>query len=111
MGIARMPLFKTDVVHFDIFAGAGANKTAVTLKSATQDGKLEKDVSLTAAGGASLALGFKKFFVIFEGGYELNKLDSLSRSGTLNNNVGTIDLSGSYFFLGLMFEGIPVFTK
>ncbi|WP_413578136.1 hypothetical protein ACLVWU_06295 [Bdellovibrio sp. HCB290] len=111
MGVARIPLVKSDVVRFDLFAGVGASKSSYTIKSASQDGKLEKDVSPIAAAGASVAVGYKKFFLFFEGGYESNKLDDLSSSGTINTNVKSIDLSGSYLLMGLMFDGIPIFSK
>jgi hypothetical protein len=111
MGIARVPLLKTDYLHFDVFAGAGVNNSTYTEKTASQDGKLEKSASPVLAAGASLALGFKQYFVFFEGGYESNKLDDMKRSGNLNSNVNSIDLSGSYFLVGLMFDGIPIFSK
>ncbi|WP_413587095.1 hypothetical protein [Bdellovibrio sp. HCB274] len=111
MGVARVPLVKSDVVRFDLFAGIGANKSTYTIKSAAQDGKLEKEVSPWAAAGASVAVGYKKFFLFVEGGYESNKLDDMTSSGTINNNVKSMDLSGSYVLLGLMFDGIPIFSK
>lgn len=111
MGIARVPLIRSDFMHFDVFVGAGANKSTYTEKSATQDGKLEKSVSPLLAAGSSLALGYKKYFLFFEGGYESNKLESMTRSGNLDSNVNTIDLSGSYVMAGLMFYGIPIFSK
>jgi hypothetical protein len=111
MGIARVALIKSDFMHLDIFAGAGANKSAYTEKTAAQDGKLEQSVSPALAGGASLAFGYKKYFLFFEGGYESNKLDNMTRFGNLNSNVKTIDLSGSYALVGFMFDGIPIFSK
>jgi hypothetical protein len=111
MGIARVALIKSDFMHFDIFAGAGANKSTYTEKTATQDGKLEQGANPALSGGASLAFGYKKYFLFFEGGYESNKLDNMTRSGNLNGNVKTIDLSGSYVLVGLMFDGIPIFSK
>lgn len=111
MGVARVPLIKSDVVRFDLFAGAGVNRSSYTLKTASQDGKLEKDASLVWATGVSLALGYKQYFLVFEGGYENNKLDDMNRSGNLNSNVNTIDLSGSYILVALMFDGIPIFSR
>ncbi|NUN05864.1 MAG: hypothetical protein HUU57_08880 [Bdellovibrio sp.] len=111
MGVARVPLFKSDIVHFDIFAAGGVNKTTYTEKSATQDGFLESSASPTFAAGASVAVGYQKYFLFLEGGFESNKVESLTRSGTVTTNVNTIDLSGSYVLLGVMFDGIPVFSK
>jgi hypothetical protein len=111
IGVARVPLVKSDFIHFDLFAGAGAKKSAYAEKTASQDGKLEKDTSPVLMGGASIAFGSKKYFLFLEGGYESNKLENMTSSGNLNGNVKTMDLSGSYVDIGIMFEGIPIFTK
>lgn len=111
MGVVRVPLVKSDVVHFDIFAAGGVNKTTYTEKSATQDGKLENGASPTFATGASVAFGYKKYYLFFEGGFESNKVDNLTSSGNPSANISSLDLSGSYVLLGFMFDGIPVFSK
>lgn len=38
----------------------------------------------------------------------MNKIEKLEKSGTINDNVKTIDLTGSYLTIGLMFDGIPI---
>jgi len=111
MGIARVPFFKSDFVHMDIFVGAGVSASAFTLKTASQDGKLEKATTPNLAAGASLSFGYKKYFLTLEGGYESNKLEDFKRTGNINSNVTAMDLSGSYFLIGFMFDGIPIFTK
>ncbi|MNL88607.1 hypothetical protein D3C87_2184120 [compost metagenome] len=45
--------------------------------------------------------------MVFEGGIESNKVKDLKSSGTVNSSIDTLDLSGSYFSLGLMFDGVP----
>ena len=112
MAVARIPFYKNDIVHVDAFAGVGGSNTSYKIKTATQDGELEKKSSLFAtpyyAMGASVAVGYKQYFFIFEGGYESNKVDGFSKSGNINNNISTIDLSGSYVTIGFMFDGIPI---
>lgn len=112
MGVARLPFFKSDVVYADVFVGAGAAlSTNYTIKTASQDGKLTSGTTPVAAAGASLSLGFKQYYFMMEAGYEMNKLDKFTSSGTINGNVTAMDLSGSYFLIGFMFDGIPIFKK
>lgn len=109
LGVARIPFYKNDYVHLDVFAGVGANNMTYSIKTSSQDGKLEQSTIPTYAAGASAAFGFKKYFIFFEGGYESNLAKDLKSSGTINTNVTKIDLTGSYFVIGLMFDGIPIF--
>lgn len=111
LGVVRYPFVKTDVVHVDVFGGAGLASTALTLKTAGLDGKLEKSASLITAAGVSVAIGYKQFYLVLEGSYETNKVDALTKTGTLNDTVTTIDLTGTSFMIGLMFDGIPIFKK
>ena len=112
MGIARIPFYKNDVVHVDAFAGVGGSNTSYKIKTATQDGELEKKNSLFAtpyyAVGTSVAVGYKQYFFIIEVGYESNKVDGFTKSGNINNNISAIDMSGSYLTIGFMFDGIPI---
>ncbi|MGZ3770603.1 MAG: hypothetical protein ACXVCP_18035, partial [Bdellovibrio sp.] len=111
--LARFSVLKTDIVRVDVFGGFGGSNTTLTLKTATEDGMYTRKAATGwfatpyTAAGASLALGFKQFFVYFEGGVETNKVTGFERSGTLSNNIDTVDLSGSYFSIGLMFDGVP----
>ena len=65
---------------------------------------------MTTVGG-SVAFGYQGFFLVFEGGLETNKVKSLTRTGTVSNNVDTIDLSGTYASIGLMFDGVTARSK
>ena len=110
--VARYAFLKTDMVRLDAVIGVGGSNTTYTLKTATQDGGLSKTGSpfatLYSTAGVSLALGKGKFYFVLEGGLDSQKADKLDRSGTINNNVNEIDLSGAYFNIGLMFDGIPI---
>lgn len=113
--IARVPIYKSDYIRFDGVVGVGGSNTKYEIKTASQDGTLEKKgspfASLHSLAGLSFGLGKGQFYFVVEAGYDLNKVDGFERSGTVNNNVNTVDLSGGYFSLGLMFDGIPIFTK
>jgi len=113
--IARGSILKSDVLRIDAVVGAGGSNTKYDIKTASQDGSLEKNgtpfATVHALAGVSLALGKGKFYFVVEAGYEMNKVDGFTQSGTINNNVGKIDLSGTYATVGLMFDGIPVFNK
>lgn len=110
MGVARLPLVDGDVVKFDFVLGAGAATTELKLKTAGIDGSLEKKGSPVALAGATVGIGFKKFFFTVEGGYEYNKVSSL-KAKNMTSNVDSMDLSGGYLLVGLLFNDVPVFTK
>ncbi|KYG68086.1 hypothetical protein AZI87_02145 [Bdellovibrio bacteriovorus] len=111
--LARVPLFKTDLLYFDLYAGVGGSNTTLKVKTASQDGEFTRRASGDwvatpyAAAGASFAIGYKKFYLVFEGGYESNKVDGFTRTGSASTSIDTLDLSGGYFSLGLMFDGVP----
>jgi hypothetical protein len=115
--IARIPFLKTENVRLDVFGGVGGSNTTFKIKSATQDGELSRResndwlASLNTAVGGSVAIGAKNFYLVFEAGVESNKVDSFKRSGNINTNIQKVDLSGGYFTVGLMFDGITATTK
>ncbi len=110
--VARVPFVKTDIVRLDAFAGFGGSNTTLKVKTATQDGDFTKRASgdwlatpYTAVGG-SVAIGYKQFYFYVEGGMETNKVDGFKTSGITSSNINTLDLSGGYFTVGLMFDGL-----
>ncbi len=112
LAVARLLVKKTDSAYFDTFIAVGGTNTDFKINSATQDGELDKKNSFFAnpiyTAGASVAIGFKKVYFVIETGYEYNLVDKLKSSGTVNNNVDKINLSGGYVTVGLMFDGIPI---
>ena len=117
MLIARVPFMKSEIFRLDAFAGIGGTNTSFKITSASQNGELTSRGpdgwfgSPYAAAGVSAAIGYKQFYLVFEGGYESNKVSSFKRSGSVSNSIDTLDLSGSYFTVGLMFDGIPGSVK
>lgn len=111
LGIVRWPFFKNDNVYLDVFGGLGASKATYKIKSASAEGGLEQGTAPNYLAGASIAVGFKKFYFVVESGFEGNKLDHLDQSGNLNSTMTSIDMSGPYVLIGLMFDGIPIFKK
>jgi len=115
--IARVPFFKSNIIRLDAFGGVGGTNTTLKMKSAAQDGQLSrKDSSEWFASpytsyGASVAIGYKKFYAVIEAGFESNKVGKLKRTGTINDNIQTIDLSGSYVTVGFLFNGITPTKK
>ncbi len=112
LAVARLLVKKTDSTYFDTFIAVGGTNTNFKINSATQDGELDKKNNFFAnpiyTAGASVAVGFKKVYFVIETGYEYNLIDKLKSSGTVNNNVDKINLSGGYVTVGLMFDGIPI---
>ena len=37
----------------------------------------------------------------------LKKIDDFQKSGTVAGNINSVDLSGTYFMISLMFNGVP----
>jgi hypothetical protein len=111
--LARVPVVRTQVLKFDLFAGFGGNNTTFEIASAGENGQLTRKASSElwvaspeASAGASVGVGYRKFFLYVEGGYDLNRAHHLARTGTVGGSVGTIDLSGPYVLLGVLFDGI-----
>ncbi|MCC7403840.1 MAG: hypothetical protein IT288_05515 [Bdellovibrionales bacterium] len=117
LAVARFQIVKSSVFRLDVFAGAGGSNTTLKINSATQSGELSKrdDKEFVAAFasryGASIAAGYKGFYLFVEGGYESNKVDSLTRTGTLSSNISSIDMSGPYGFLGLLIDAPDITRK
>ncbi|HVK60026.1 MAG TPA: hypothetical protein VM432_00690 [Bdellovibrionales bacterium] len=111
--LARFPIVKLSWFRFDVFGAAGGSNTTFTIKTASQNGELTKResndwwLSPVFAYGGSVAFGYKWIFLAIESGFESNKVDGFKRVGTINDNVQAIDLSGQYFLVSLMFDGIP----
>lgn len=111
--VGRVPFLKSTFVRMDAFAGIGGSNTSLKIKTASQDGELSRKESKDwfgapcASYGASVGFGYKQFYFVVEGGMEMNKITNLKRTGNVNNNIETIDLSASYFTIGLLFDGVP----
>jgi hypothetical protein len=115
--IVRIPVIQSEFIRADVFGGAGGSNTTFTIKTATQSGELTRAkgndwfATPCTAFGASVGVGYKKLYLVAEAGMESNKITKLDRTGNVNSNVSSIDLSGSYLSLGLMFTGIPPHKK
>lgn len=117
MLVGRVPIVKTKLLRLDGFAGVGGTNTTLKINTADQAGQVSRSDagqwfgdSLSSFGG-SLALGYKYLYFIVEGGIETNKVGSLRRTGTVNENIEEIDLSGSFVSIGLLFDGVNVTRK
>ena len=58
----------------------------------------------TKRGGTSAAVGYKNFYLVVEGGQESNNVDPFKYSGNINSNIQSVDLSGAYVTVALMFD-------
>ncbi|HEY8272084.1 MAG TPA: hypothetical protein VIG33_14430 [Pseudobdellovibrionaceae bacterium] len=115
--LARIPFVKSSSVHVDVFAGFGGSNTTFKVKTASQDGEFTRKAvdgwyaSPYAAYGASVGVGYKHVFFVIEGGFETNKVDGFTRSGSASTNIETLALSGSYVSIGIMLDGVPGSVK
>jgi hypothetical protein len=115
--LARVPFFKSQFFRADVFAGVGGSNTRFKIKTASQDGQLLKAesndwyASPYASAGGSVGFGYKNFFLVLEGGIESNQVKDFKRKGNINSNVDEIDLSGSYFSVSILIDGLTGFKK
>jgi hypothetical protein len=115
--VARIPFVHTAIVRADVFGTVGGTNTSFKIRSLTQDGEYTRKGSDGWFGapvtsfGASVGAGYRGFYLVFEGGYESNKVKTLKQTGTLSGRVSEVDLSGGYFSVGLMFDGITATKK
>ncbi|XGC81996.1 hypothetical protein ACES2L_05800 [Bdellovibrio bacteriovorus] len=111
--MGRVPLVREGIFRVDAFAGFGGTNTTATIKSATQDGEYTRKEAEGwfstpyAAYGVSAGVGFKQVYLMFEGGMEVNKVSGFTRAGSVNASMDEVDLSGSYFTIGILLDGIP----
>jgi len=110
--MARVSLIQTKLLWLDVGGGIGGYNTQFEFKNTSQDGELSKS-SLSDFGaspmysfGASGGIGAKGFYLVGELGYERSRVTDLQASGSMPTNVQVMDLSGPYFMLGMMFDGL-----
>lgn len=107
--LLNFSIVKTDKFRFDAFTGFGMGSTTFGIKSSGQDGKLSNGESGPIGQiGVSMAFGQKVVFFKIEGGYEYNKVGSMTKTGTITNNITELDLSGSYFNVGILVDGLKL---
>ncbi|MDD4973488.1 MAG: hypothetical protein PHY93_04015 [Bacteriovorax sp.] len=115
--LARFPFIRSSFFRFDIFGGVGGNNTTLKISTAASNGELSRSATGDwfatpyYAAGSSIGFGFKSILLYAEGGYEANKVNKLQKTGTISSNISSLDLSGSYFMIGIMFDGIKGFQK
>lgn len=120
VGVARVSILKSPLVRADAFIALGGSNTSVSFKNATLDGSLTKRegsdwfASLRSMYGASAAIGHKNIYFVIEVGMDSNTVSSFKNTGSLNvglTGLQSIDLSGAYATVGLLFDGITASSK
>lgn len=107
--IGRVAFVKADTHYVDFLLGIGGASLAL-LKKGNTDSMLERTdySSRIFNAGFSAGIGYKRFFIFTEVGYEKNYVGPMERTqGTLAPIEG-VDLSGPYATVGIMIDGIPV---
>jgi hypothetical protein len=110
--VLRIPVMRRGMLKFDVFGAIGGTNSTFTMKTATVDGSLKKSNSGDYwvatpyyAAGSSVGIGFKKFYIFAEAGYENNRVNNFTSQGTIAD-IGTIDMSGPYLLVGVLFDGV-----
>lgn len=106
--VGRLPLADTPNVMFDLFAEWGGVNTTIDIRTTTVgSGTLKKSGAFYQRAGASVGFGSKDLKLYAEVGQEFNKLTGMELSGTLTTSVREVDLSGTYYSIGLIISGVP----
>ena len=108
LGIARVDLVSTPIVKVDVFGGAGTAATSMDIRTAAGDGNYSHAMgSVITQAGASVGMGWSNIYFLIEVGQEWNKIGDLGKTGVTASGLDTIDLSGTYLAVGLIFNGLP----
>jgi hypothetical protein len=104
----RIYLIESKILRFDIFGGAGGARAMVSSKKTLVEqsqGIRDNDLRFMQFAGGSLSLGYEKFMVLFEGGYEWARINGLSYySSNASPRLTMLDLNGPYVGLGVVFR-------
>jgi hypothetical protein len=108
--IVRFPILREDLLQFDLFGEAGASVSRIDVSTQSNgSGTFTKSFNPYERAGSSFGLGWSTFFIFVEGGYQWERLEAMSYSGSLTNSISSIDLSGTYAAAGFIISGIPGF--
>lgn len=110
--LGKLPVVDKDWAQVDLFVELGMANTSIDIKTLSSgNGTFKKDGSFYQRAGASLGLGTPSFKFFVEAGQEWNNVSDLSFSGTLANNISSVDLSGPYYAVGIIISGLPSWIK
>ena len=110
--VGRVPIIDQPSLIFDAFAELGAADTEFTVQTISS-GKavLKKDKNFYQRAGVSAGVGNPSIKLYVEAGQEWNKVDDLSASGTMTTTVTGVDLSGTFYAIGLIITDVPEWMK
>lgn len=110
--LTRIPIITQPAFLLDAFAELGAADTTFNAQTVSS-GKatIEKDKNFYQRAGASVGVGTSAIKLYAEVGQEWNNLKDLSSSGTLVTNIPSVDLSGTYYAIGLIISDVPEWLK
>lgn len=110
--LVRVPIVNNDWLLFDTFAEVGVANTKIDVQTISSGkGTFSKESGFYQRAGVSAGIGGPAIKFYLEAGQEWNNLSGMSFQGTLNQNVSSVDLTGSYYAFGLIFSGIPSWIK
>lgn len=114
--VTRINAIESKAVRLDAVAGVGWALTQLKTKISGVDGSYERgwggtDGSLVTFYGASIGFGWGGIYLVGEAGLENNKPGNLKRTGNASTTIESLDLSGAYINVGLLFNGKPSFIK
>lgn len=110
--VGRVPVVEKDGANLDVFAEIGLANTSIDVQTVSSGkGSWTNNAGPYGRAGVSVGLGWPTFKFFFEAGQEWNNLDKLSYTGTMTNNLSSVDFSGLYSAVGVIIYGIPSWIK
>lgn len=114
--LARILIIKSPVFRWDIFGGIGGSNTTLKYSSASHNGEYSKSkvadwyATPYYSFGSSFGIGFNSILLFGESGYESNKVKSFTTTGNVTS-LSELNMSGTYFMIGIMFDGVKGYKK
>ena len=106
--VFRAMLIEQDFFRADIYGGGGPTWASLTTRKSGVESSYELapfDMRWMFSAGGSLQFGFNPVYVIVEGGYEWNNVDSLTKkTNPVGHGPNRLDLSGPFISAGLAFR-------
>lgn len=115
--LTRIKFLKIANLELDAFAAFGGTNTTLTIKTASQDGEITRKADTgwyansASLVGASASIKMAQFRIVLEAGLETNKVGSLTYTGTVDHDIGVIDLTSPYAGIAFQFDGVKTSSK
>ncbi len=115
--LTRIKFLRIANLELDAFAAYGGTNTTLKIITASQNGEITKKAetgwyaNTANLVGASASIKLSQFRIVLEAGLETNRVASLDYTGTVDHDIGVIDLTGPYAGIAFQFDGVKTSGK